>query len=75
MNRKLGESVGAKIKIKIAHDDALTSPASAFHRSLFEFADSMPSRNVHVIRDDETDNDYACKSNVQSTRRRTVTAC
>lgn len=66
MNRKLEESVGGKIKIKIAHDDVTASPASAFDRLLFEFADSMSSRNV-VIRDDEADNDNASGDSVKVT--------
>lgn len=53
MNQKLEQF---KIKIKIARDDVMASPASAFDRSLFEFADSMSSRNV-VISDDKANND------------------
>jgi len=66
MNRKLEESVGGKIKIKIAHDDVTASPASASDRLLFEFADSMSSRNV-VIRDDEAANDNAPGDSVKVT--------
>lgn len=78
MNRKLEESVGAKIKIKIAHDEAMASLASLS----IDRSSSLPIQyrlETVVIRDDEADDNALgefCKQyNVQLSESHIAQQC